>query len=121
MRGAALRSQRQVDGDVLLLAVLAGGDGIEANAVDQPQIHDIHGNLGIVTLLQGAQNVGFGDSRHEMLLNDKFTSPYDPRTEAEDSTHAGGGDPDCRRPNRLHSVRASRGSAAGGDPGAAAE
>ena len=58
MLGTALRGERHVDGDVLFIV----DGGREIHVVNQAQIDDVDGNLGIVATLQRAQNVLLGDS-----------------------------------------------------------
>ena len=53
--GAAGRGEGHVDGDVLFgLFRCVGGDGREIYRVDQAEIDNVNGDLGIVAALQGA-------------------------------------------------------------------
>ena len=58
--GAALRGEREIDGDVLFGLVLfrclgiLGGRGSEYDRIDEAEVDDVDGDLGIVATLQRA-------------------------------------------------------------------
>lgn len=54
---AALRCQRQVDGDILFVV----GCGVELYGIDEAEVDDINRDLGVVAAFERAQDVLFGD------------------------------------------------------------
>ena len=60
--GAAGRGEGHIDGNILLgLLRCVGGHGREIYGVDQAEVDNVDGDLGIVTALQCAEDVLFGD------------------------------------------------------------
>src|SRR5208337_1692816 len=63
--GAAGRSEGHVDGHVLFGQLgCVGGDGREVHGIDETEVDDVDGNLGVVATLQGAEDILFGDWGH---------------------------------------------------------